>query len=309
MKNKLTKKIKDRIFICCMLIIPVGHFLLFWCRINLGAIALAFEDSLTGEWGFANFERFFRNFALDWNSGSGLRIALENTFISVGIRMLISTPLIVFVSYLLFKRFWGHMIFRIGFYIPAIVGVVITVTMRTYILDATGPIVKLGTALGIKWPYEVLQRGLIGNMLTARPTYFIQGVLCGIAGGTILLLTGIYQRIPRDLFDSMKMDGVGMFREFIHLIVPCSWSTIGIQWIMTFAAVWGDSSGVMMLTGGNYNTNNIAYYLFKSQLSAVSGTGSFNYPAAMGILLTLIVAPLTLLLRKLANKIVEPVEF
>ena len=309
MRKTLTKKTKDRIFICCMLLLPIGHFLLFWCRINLGSILLAFEDMNTGKWGFSNFQRFFRNFAADWNSGSGLRIAVENTLISATLRMFVNTPIIVFTSYILFKRFWGHMIYRIGFYIPGIVGVVISVTMRTYILDATGPIVKLGTLLGIQWPYEVLQRGLIGNIITARPTYFIQGTLAGISGSTILLLTGIFQRIPRDLFDSMKIDGVGMMREFVCLIVPCSWSTIGIQWIMTFASVWGDASGVMMLTGGAYNTNNIGYYMFATQLSAVEGRGSFNYPAAMGLILTLFVAPLTLLLRFIANKAVEQVEF
>ena len=313
LKNRkgMTRQTRDIIFICLMLAVPILHFIFFWCRINLQSIFLAFENPLTGEFGFSNFEIFFRNFANDWkNDSGGLRIAIENTFITAFIRMFITMPFGVIAAYILFKKFYGHMFFRIVFYIPGIVGVVITGTMTSYILDATGPIVKLGTALGIQWPFEVLQRGLIGNDLTARSAYFITGIWGGLVSGSgILILTGSFQKIPKDLFDSMKLDGVGMWKEFIYLIVPCSWSTIGIQWIMTFAGIWGDSSRVMMLTGGAYRTNNFGYYMFATTLRATQGEGSFNYPAAIGILLTMVVAPLTLCLRKISEIIVEPVEF
>jgi len=49
--------------------------------------------------------------------------------------------------------------------------------------------------------------------------------------------------------------------------------------------------------------------MFASSLNATKGAESYNYPAAMGVLLTAIVAPLTLLLRWLSTKIVPDVEF
>ena len=99
-KNGMTRKTRNAIFICLMLAVPILHFIFFWCRINLQAIFLAFENPLTGELGFSNFETFFRNFANDWESDSGgLRIAIENTFITAFIRMFITMPFGVIAAY------------------------------------------------------------------------------------------------------------------------------------------------------------------------------------------------------------------
>lgn len=309
-KNKmvtLSEKAKDRIFICCMLIFPIIQFIVFWLIINGRSIALAFESELTGELSLDNFRRFFRTFTSDWQNDRGIKLCIQNTCITAGISMFIASPLVWFASYVLFKKYFGHMFFRIVFYIPGIVGTVISATMMSYILDATGPIVIIGKMLGIKWNPQVLQSGLIGNNLTARPTFFLTSVT--ISGSTVLLLTGAMQKIPQDLFDVGKIEGVGMFREFGNLVFPCCWSTMGIMWIMTFAQVWGDYSRVMLLTGGAYRTNNFGYYLFASSLAATQGTENYNYPAAIGILLTCLVVPLTLLLRFVANKAVDKVEF
>ena len=81
------------------------------------------------------------------------------------------------------------------------------------------------------------------------------------------------------------------------------------MWLMTFASVWGSYDRVMLLTDGGYKTNNFAYYLFAASLNATKGQESYNYPAAIGLLLTAIVLPLTLLLRWLSNKLVPEVEF
>lgn len=308
MKRMLNQKQRETIFIICMLAVPILHFLVFWVYKNYQSILLAFEDEWTGAWGMSNFEKFFKQFSKDWAQDKGVKIAIENTLLTALQRMFVTTPLVIFVSYVLFKKYYGHMFFRVVFYIPGIVGTVITAMMLGYVLDTTGPIVKLGSAIGVDWGFEILQTGLIGNNSSARITYFVTAMIT-ISGSTVLLLTGALQRIPQDLFDSMKIDGVGMFREFIYLVVPCCWSTIGTMWIMTFAGVWGDYSRVMMLTGGQYKTNNFAYYLFANTLQAINGNVTYNYVAAMGVLLTLFVAPATLILRWFANKIVPPVEF
>lgn len=306
-KGGLTAKQKDNIFVCCMLVFPLIQFAIFWVTVNITSISLAFESELTGKFSLENFERFFRTFRNDWQNDKGVKLCIENTCISAVISMFIAQPLVFFTSYVLFKKYFGHMFFRIVFYIPGIVGTVISATMLTYIMDATGPIVLAGKALGIQWNPQILQSGLLGNNLSARKTYFLTSV--GISGGTILILTGAMQKIPQDLFDVGKLEGVGMFREFGNLVFPCCWSTMGIMWIMTFAGVWGDFSRVMLLTGGAYRTNNFGYYLFASSLAATNGTESYNYPAAIGIVLTCVVVPLTLILRWVANKAVDKVEF
>ena len=81
------------------------------------------------------------------------------------------------------------------------------------------------------------------------------------------------------------------------------------MWLMTFASVWGNYNRVLLLTDGAHRTKNFAYYLFASSLSATQGEESYNYPAAIGLLLTAVVVPITLFLRWLSNKFVPEVEF
>lgn len=307
-KKTLSQKRKDYIFVAFLLLPAIAHFLLFWVYVNFDSLTLAFQNEATGDWGLSNFERFFNQVQRDWAADSTIKTAIENTFYTAFISMFVSQPLLIFVSYVLFKKYFGHMFFRVVFYIPAIVGTVITAIMLKYVLGATGPIVEFGKVLGVSFNNEILQSGFLDNNVTAQSTFHITSMFL-ISGASILLLTGAFQRIPKDLFDVGKLEGCGMFSEFIHLVVPCAWSTIGVMWLMTFASVWGNYSRVMLLTGGSYKTNNFAYYMFASSLNATKGTESYNYPAAIGLLLTLVVAPITLFLRWLSRKLVPDVEF
>ena len=304
---KLTKKQKDRIFIIAMLAVPTIQFIVFWLLVNFGSFRLAFIDQYTEEFSLENFSRFFRQWKKDIELGGALKYAIQNTLISMCITNFVNMPLVIFTSYILFKKFYGHTFFRVVFYLPALVGTLIMAMMQAYCLDATGPIVQIGKALGIKWNFEVLQSGLLGNALSTRPTFFI--IKLGISGATVLLITGALNRIPRDIFDCGKLEGIGIFREFYNIALPLIWSTIGIMWVMSFASGWGEYASTMLFTGGAYNTNTVGYYLMNTTLNATNGSENFNYPAAMGLLLTAFVAPLTIFLRWLAEKLVDPVEF
>lgn len=304
----MTKKKSDMLFVFFMLLFPILHFLVFWVYVNFDSIALAFEHEVTGQWGFSNFDRFFRQLATDWESDSGIKVAIENTLITGTISMFWTFPTTLIVTYLLFKQFYGHMFMRIAYYIPAIMGTAVTMVLAKYTAGPYGPYVQVGSLLGIPWSEEILQSGLYNNWGSARIAFHVTDML-GVSGAAVLYYTGALLRIPKDIFDAGKIDGVGMFRELFLVCLPCIWSTVGIQWVMTFSSVWGSYQRVMMLTDGGYGTNNFAYYMFSNTLSAVQGGGSYNYAAALGLILTVVVAPLTLLLRWASNKVVQPVEF
>lgn len=304
------KKVRDTVFIVLMLLIPFAHFAVFYLGVNFSSLSLAFRDQYTEEFTFANFERFFTSWKLDWEMDVGWKYAFFNTLIQMVISNFVNMPLVVFVTFALYKKFYGHNFFRVVFYLPAIVGEVIMLTMQAYVLDATGPIIEMGKFVGIQWDFNILQSGLLGYDGSARTTFFVTRIT--ISGSTILLLTGALNRIPKDLFDYAKLDGVGFFREFYYIALPLTWSTVGIMWIMGFATGWNVYNDVMLLTGGNHNTQNLGFALMSTTLGAVTGDNgdaNFNYPAAIGMLMTVIVAPLTLFLRWLSEKFVEPVDF
>ena len=306
-KTLLSEKNKDRIFIFLMLLVPIAHFLVFWLYIKGKSLVIAFQNEYTGEFSLEHFERFIRQFKIDIERGGILKGAISNTFITAGIGLLVNMPLAIITSFALYKKFFGHNFFRVVFYLPGIFGTVICNMMTKFVLDTTGPIVSIGRELGIKWIPEVIMSGLLNNNTTGRLTYFI--TMIGIGGGTILLLTGALQKIPKDLFDVGKIEGMGFFREFWYVALPCSWNTIGIMWIMSFASVWGEYSRSFLLTNGAYGTSTLGYYLFSRTVASTTGSESYNYPAAIGLLLSAFVIPTTLLLRWLSTKVVTDVEF
>ena len=73
----MTKKKSDNLFIFFMLLFPVLHFLVFWVYLNFESIMLAFEHPVTGELGFSNFERFFRQFSCQKPQISRKRLSVK----------------------------------------------------------------------------------------------------------------------------------------------------------------------------------------------------------------------------------------
>jgi len=308
---KLTKKAKDNWFVVTLLVFPIVQWLIFWLYLNFSSILLAFQDPITEEFTFYNFELFFKAWKEGWANDKGLKTAFVNTLLEMGIGNFYRMPLDIFFSYVLFKKFYGHSIFRAIFYLPVIFGEIAVTIMQSYILDATGPVVVICNFIGIDLPFEVLQTGFYGNFLTARPTFFLTR-LFAISGGTVLLLTSSLNRVPTDLFDSGKIDGCGFFREFFNIAFPLIWSTVGITWVMAFVGGWLAYNRVMLLTGGMYDTGNLGYYLMSNTLSAIGSngvTGSYNYPAAVGLIFTCFLCPLAIILRKWAYKWITPVEY
>lgn len=308
---KLTKKAKDNWFVFTLLVFPIIQWLVFWLYLNFSSILMAFQDPITEEFTFYNFELFFKAWREGWANDKGLKTAFVNTLLEMGIGNFYRMPLDIFFSYVLFKKFYGHSIFRAIFYLPVIFGEIAVTIMQSYILDATGPVVVICNFIGINLPFEVLQTGFYGNFLTARPTFFLTR-LFAISGGTVLLLTSSLNRVPTDLFDSGKIDGCGFFREFFNIAFPLIWSTVGITWVMAFVGGWLAYNRVMLLTGGMYDTGNLGYYLMSNTLSAIGSngvTGSYNYPAAVGLIFTCFLCPLAIILRKWAYKWITPVEY
>ena len=304
LKLRYTKKNADRIFIFVTLLFPIVQVAVFYFYLNFSSFFLAFRN-VFGDWSLANFTKFFE----ELGKSNYILIALRNTFIAIVAACLITLPLNLFASYLMFKKFYGHMFFRIMLYFPAIMGITVTIFM-SYIFDANGPIIRLGSALGVKWSKDILQLGLLGNLSTAYPVMLIIGTVV-VSGGDILLYTNFLSRVPRDVIDSGRVDGLGVFGEFRYMVVPLLWQIISLKLVLSFALGFGGGyESVALMTAGRQNTQNFGYYLTHQSLQSVDGTGSgYGYPAAIGMMLTFIIAPLTLFFRWLVGRAVEPVEY
>lgn len=304
-KNKM--KTWDKIFIASILVLPIAYFLVFWLYANLQSFAMAFQLP-TGAWDteFVTWKAVFERFGEDGE----LWEALGNTFLYFA-KDLVFLPFHVIVAYFLFRRVPGYRIYQVALYIPAMISGVVYVTAFKEFLSADGPIGTLiqrcidspgafGRWFSSKIP-EVPE--FFKNETYATPTILFYTIWLGWAGN-MLLLGGSMARIPVEVLESARLDGVNTFQEIFGMIFPLLWNTLSTFIILQMTGIFGAGGPILLFMGNSpqtYGTTTLGYWIFIK--IKYTGESAYNEVAATGLLLTAIGVPIILTIRKLIEKI------
>ena len=287
-RKKLRKS--DKFFICAMLAPPILYFLIFWVYVNISSIMLAFQDVM-GNWSTVTLKVVISDFSLGDNS---LLVAICNTllYFTSGILML---PFQVVLAYFLYRKVKGYRVFRVIIYLPAIISGVVVATAFQEFVRPDGPLGVILQKMGVKKvPF------LLGDSRYATWTMVFYQMWMGW-GGSMLLLGGALVRIPVEIFESARIDGIGTGRELVQLVFPLLWSTLSTLLILNMTGLLTANGPVMLFTGGNYRTTTLAYWIYAKVVYA--GKSAYNEVAATGLIFTLIGVPVILALRKLVERI------
>jgi multiple sugar transport system permease protein len=155
--------------------------------------------------GLTNYEGLIRD-PRWWNS---LEITVGYIAWVIPIGILVALGL----ALLLNLKVTGQSIYRVVFYLPAIVPVVASSVVWLYFFDPQyGPVNSLLAKFGITGP------GWLDS-----PEFAMSAVILFTVWGSgnlmIIMLAGL-QDVPRDLHDQAMVDGAGAFRRFRHVTVP-----------------------------------------------------------------------------------------
>lgn len=292
MNGKAEKKFKKMMFIVEMLFIPTIHLIVFFFYLNIDAILMAFKVEEHGQirWTLENFTRFFGEFQ---KANSQIPESLKNTMIFFFSDLLIKFPLSVIVCYFLYKKVSGYKTFRFIFYMPCIISGTIYVVLFKYVIGMEGPVGLLFGALG-KDPIPFLS-----DSRYALNTIVFYTIWSGI-GANIVVLGGAFNHIDDGIIEAAAIDGANMRCEFFKIIIPMIWPTLSTMLILSFVGIFSASGPILLFTGGAYKTYTISYWLYYQVLTYGAKT---YYPMAVGLVFTLIGAPIALFMRWLANKI------
>ena len=297
------------IFVLGMLAIPFLNFLVFWLWPNFRSILIAFE--LPGEEGFTlfNFERFFNELASDV-TGPRIWKMIDNSFIMFFVNTFISLPMVLFLSYVLFKRVTGYKVFRVLFYLPSIIGGTVMTQIFRSMLMTDGPIEQLLEFMNLPLSDATKYTGLLGSSETSMLMLIIYSLWTGI-GVNMIMFTGAMNRVPQDLFESARIDGVGFFREFFNVILPLIWPTVTTMVVFSMVGIFSNA-GLVMLLSPHDSAWNIGYYILKYTMGAnttVTRIDGFNYPAAIGLIFTCVNLPLVFGVKALCDRVSKNVEY
>lgn len=292
--KKLNRRKKQLIFYICIIALPLLQFCIFYIGVNINSILLAFKefDTNTNQYIFVGFDNFKKIFN-DWVNTPVLKVALKNSLIMYVVTlgcMIVST----FFSYYMFKKRTLSGFYKIILFLPNIISGLILAIIYMYFTEKAVPTIasELGKTIS----------GLLSNSKTAFPTIVAFNVLLSF-GTQTLLISGAMEGISTSVTDAAQIDGCSPIQEFIHIIVPMIWPTITTFLIVGVAGVFTNQMCLYSFFGGNaeYANMTIGYYLYRETLNA--GIDRYPYLAALGIILTLIVVPITYLVKWGVNKL------
>ena len=292
-KKLLNRKKKQLIFYICIVVLPILQFCIFYIGVNFNSILLAFKtfDADTNKYVFDGFNNFIQIYN-DWVNSPVLKVALKNSLILYGVTLLCMVVSTLF-SYYIFKKRTFAGLYKIVLFLPNIISSLILALIYMYFTERAVP--EFASNFG-----KVIS-GLLSNSETSFGAIIAFNVLLSF-GTQTLLISGSMEGISDSITDAAKMDGCSPLQEFVHIVVPMIWPTLTTFLIVGVAGVFTNQMCLYSFYGehAEYANMTIGYYLYRETLFA--GVDRYPYLAALGIVLTVIVVPVTYIVKWAANK-------
>ena len=300
-KKKKVNKMRV-LFIICFVSLPVISWLVQYVYVNIDAFGMAFTNK-DGELTLEHFVRLYNELQ---SPVSDIRIAIRNTFLTFGI-LLLMYPMQVLVSYFIYKKIPGAAVYRILFFLPSIIfGVALTMIFQRMI-GVEGFIAQAVQ----KWLDLDYVPELLADSRFANTTVLLHMVWLSFPGD-LIIWGGTFARIPEDVLESAKLDGVNWWTEFTKITVPLVWPTVAMKMVLTFCGCLGASGAVFLLTAGEFDTITLNAWMY-IQLLNNAGTqetsNAFYYMSAVGLVMTVFAITISLFIRKWMDKAFQEVEF
>lgn len=300
-KRKPVNK-KRVLFIFCCCIFPVLHWLIFYVYANASSFFMAFTNK-DGVFSLAQFTRFWKEIN---TVDSDLQIALRNTFLTFGV-LVVTFPLKVLVAYFIYKKVPGYAIYRILFFLPTIIFSVALAMIFQRLIGVDGFIAKgVQSILELERTPELLADSRFANTTVILHMVWLQ------FPGDLIIWGGTFARIPADVLEAGRIDGVNWWTEFTKITVPLVWPTVALQMVLMFCGIFGASGSVFLLTGGKYGTLTLSCWMYLQLLNSSGNMYSsnvYNYLSAVGLIITVIAIALSLGIRKWTDKAFDEVAF
>ena len=230
------KRRAELLYVAFLLSVPIVHFLVFNLYVNLSAVLLTFKSYKANineyVWNvgdiFLNYKDMLKMFVAE---GSGLSLACRNSLIFVLLNNVVLLPMSLFITYFLHKHMPGATFFRVIFQLPSIISVVVLVMVFRFMFDSTiGFVNPMLKELGLG--HIIPKHGWFATENSAWILMISYCIWVGF-GGNVLLLSGAMSRVPTELVESAKIDGIGFWRELFKIEVPLIGGTLSTMLLLS----------------------------------------------------------------------------
>lgn len=300
-KNMIGRK-KALIFYSLWMIIPMLHFAIFYVGVNFNSVILAFKkyDYALGKnvFSFDNFTKFIGDlFRYDT-----LGVVFKNSLLLYVWGLVIGVSFALIFSFYIYKKFAGSGFFKVILFLPSIISSMAMALIFLVFTDVAIP----------KLMQSIMGKTYTGLMIIGSKTVFPTIIFYNIwisFGISMLMYSSAMSRIPEDIVEYARIDGVSYARELFGITIPLIGSTIETFIVVGIAGIFTNQANVLAFfpQTEDRNIQTIGFYLF-SQVSR-GMISLYPYLAAGGLIFTLITFPVTFGVKWLLSKIIPDVEY
>ncbi len=258
------------------------------------------------KWGGYSDEKTFvglGNFRTLMEDGKFLR-SFQNTVLLIVVVTLVTFALaLVFAGILTREKLRGQNFFRVVFYIPNILSVVVIAAIFNAIYD----------------PNQGLLNSIIGLFTNVKDNPILwlgdkQLVIFSLAGALVWQAIGYYMvmymasmaAVPESLYESAGLEGAGRFRQFFQITIPLIWTNI--RTTLTFFIISNIHLSFLFVKAMTSGKPDGASEVFLSYMYSQAYTNSsYGYGMAIGVVVFIFSFALSAIVNGVTKR--EPLEY
>ena len=224
-----------------------------------------------------------------------------------GVALIVLPPIIItialFFAFLFTQGIKFEKVFRISFFFPQVLSVVIVSVLWGFVYHPTiGLLNSVLTALGASWAASFPWLGDRGTVFGS----VLAVVVWQAVGFYMVLFVAGMQAIPVDYYEAARVDGANPWNVFWSLTVPLLWDTIRTAIVFLAIGAMDLFAIVTVMTNGTGGPSRAADVVPVYLYSKAFSEGQFGYATAMGLVLLIIVLGLSVIsLRLTARETLE----
>lgn len=253
------------------------------------------------KWGGLSRNKTFvglNNFLLLTKDTNFIR-SLQNTLmIIVLVTMVTLSVAMIFASILVREKIKGQNFFRIVFYIPNILSVVVISSIFSAIYDPSMGLLN-GFFRGIRGEgFENIQ--WLGNQRIVLYAIIV-AMIWQAVGYYMVMYMASMSSIPVHLYEAADIEGAGKVKQFFSITLPLVWDTV--RTTLTFYVISSINLSFLfvkvMTSGGPDGASNVILNYMYNQAYTNS---SYGYGMSIGVMIFLFSFLLSLLVNKLTKR-------
>ena len=296
------KKVKGKsIFITICVAPAVVLFVIFMLIPTFNV----FKMSLYKWGGYSNTKQFvgLNNFKILMEDTNFFR-SFQNTVLLIAIVTIVTMALsLIFAAILSREKIKGQNFFRIIFYIPNILSVVVISAIFSAIYDPNNGL--LNSIIGIFRGSEKTPILWLGDQKLVIYSLVIAMIWQAIGYYMVMYMASMAS-VPESLYESANLEGAGRIRQFFSITLPLIWTNI--RTTLTFFVISSINISFLIvkaLTNGGPDgaTEVFLSYMYKQAYT----NSSYGYGMAIGVVVFLFSFGLSALTNFVTKR--EPLEF